>query len=79
MNKKIGRPRNEIQKYRTSITAPATFDNTLRIVGYKIPELKGLSTSQQIVMVLEMAARGDLGITEQYRRKTEGISFDNLE
>lgn len=75
-----GRPRDEIRRYRSSFSAPSTFGNTLTIVGCKIPGLKRLSVSQQIVRVLEMVANGDLGLTDQYKQKQKGVSsIDTLE
>jgi hypothetical protein len=69
---KIGRPRNTIKKIKTSIEVPENFQNTLYIAECKIPELRFASTSQKIVEVFEMLARGDLEITEQYKQR---VSF----
>jgi hypothetical protein len=78
MNKR-GRPKNKVPSYRTSNSFPATFDNTLRIIKYKLPELKQLTISQNIVKALEMIANGDLIPSEQYIQKQKRLKFDDFE
>ncbi len=54
--KKLGRPRSEIRKYKTSITIPIDFHSDLQMCTAIYPECKDFSYSEKIAYILKQVA-----------------------